>query len=157
MGHCSHIDKFFLTGELMLTYIICGVVAVVLVIAAYFVYSYQKRKLRKPVNKVEQKEQVIEKIQLTAVERLAGSSPLCHKETDEEVRARLLKLSRDEFLLLNVDEKPFSLEEWDSLKTYEEAEARSMHEIGMLYAYNHDGTVNQHRADLLYREFITYK
>ena len=141
----------------MLTYIICGIICVLLVIAVYFIYRYQKRKLRKPINKVEQKEQIIEKIQLTAVERLAGSSPLCNKETDEEVKARLSKLSRDEFLLLNIDEKPFSLEEWDSLKTYEEAEARSMHEIGMLYSYNHDGTVNQQRANILYREFITYK
>ena len=139
----------------MLACVIC--IVVLIVIAGYLVYRCQKRKLRKPVNKVEQKEQVVEKIQLTAVERLAGSSPICHKETDEEVKERLSKLSRDEFLLLNIDEKPFTMEEWDSLKTYEEAEARSMREISMLYAYNHDGTVNKHRADILYREFITYK
>lgn len=150
-------QNIFLTGGMMLTFIICFIAAAILVIGCYFFYRYKKRKLRKPVQKVEQKERVVEKIQLTAVERLHGSSPINKKETDEEVRERLSKLSRDEFILLNVEEKPFTLEEWYSLKDYIEAEQRSMHELGMLYAYNADGTVNDLRANILYREFVTYK
>lgn len=138
-------------------YIVIGVIAVIVVgVICYF--SFKKSKKLKPNYVEEDKgEEIIEKIQLTAVVRLEGSSPINHKETDEEVLARLSAVSKDDFLALNVDEKPWSMKDWDSAESYEQIEARSQHELGMLYAYNHDGSVNETRAAILYREFVTKK
>ena len=138
-----------------ITLIIAIIIILALVIGAvvYFLSKKKKKTATQPVIEVkEEPEYVIEKIQLVAVKRLQGSSKFGF-ETDEEVKARLSSLTRDEFLILNIEDKPWGESQWWEVKTYDEAEERTMYELSMCYAYNYDGTINEERSKVLFREF----
>ena len=132
---------------------------IVITAAVWVWYFYFKKKKKSAVSsiKVENKpEYVVEKIQLYAIKRLPGSSPTKF-ETEDEIKSRLATLSKEEFIALNVDDRPWTEKEWSSAESFEEIENRNLHEISMFYAYNPDGSLNKGRSEVLCREFKTFK
>ena len=98
-------------------------------------------------------EVVPEVIQLTAVKLLKGSSVVGY-ETNEELKKRLSTLTKDEFLALNIDEKPYTLEQWDALAGDEKAiQERNAYEMSIYFAYDYEGNLKSD-ADIIKREFL---
>lgn len=122
----------------------------------YFYFKKKKKSVSSSVEVEKTPEYIIEKIQLYAIKRLPGSSPTKF-ETEAEIKSRLANLSKDEFISLNVDDRPWTEKEWSSAESFEEIENRNLHEISMFYAYNPDGSLNKGRAEVLFREFKTIK
>ena len=146
-----------------LTLIICISIAAIAVCAGigfYFWKKWNKPKLKlETVSKNKDKPELeIVTIQLTAVDKLKGSNKLGF-ETEEELKARLSSLPLEEFKALNIDDKPWTAEDW--AKNSEDDEdvvtERSMIEIARFYAYNHDGSISEKRAEILKRVFEVKK
>ena len=130
---------------------IAVVLVVAAIIAAIVVPIVLKKKKAKQTNNVEVKENIPEPekeiIQLKAV-KLQNGSGMFGVEYKEELKERLSKFSKEEFLALNIEEYPWNQEQWDALEGKpEEIHARNSYEIGIFFAYNYrkelkeDGTI----------------
>lgn len=95
-------------------------------------------------------------VKLIAVKRLKGSE-FTGYETAAEVKKRLDSIKdKKEFEALNINERPFSKEDWAKLeaeKKLDEIEKRNKHEQSMLYRYLPDGKEIAVHAEFLTREF----
>ena len=111
--------------------------------------------LRKP-NKTNNA-QADEVIRLMAVERLKGSNPFGY-ETNEEVAKRLNAITdKETFKALNVDEKPYTHEQWDELSKKDNADElidnRNKVEVKLCFLYSLDGEINPETEAFLVRKF----
>ena len=96
---------------------------------------------------------VIEILQLNAVKLLPGSNEYGY-ETNEELKARLDSLSKEEFLALDLNERPYTSKEWDAIYGDDEAiQKRNEYELGIFYAYNFEGVLKI-EAGILRREIV---
>ena len=111
--------------------------------------------LRKPNNS--NNAQADEVIRLMAVERLKGSNPFGY-ETNEEVAKRLNAITdKETFKALNVDEKPYTHEQWDELSKKDNADElidnRNKVEVKLCFLYSLDGEINPETEAFLVRKF----
>ena len=98
-----------------------------------------------------------EVIRLMAVERLQGSNPFGY-ETNEEVAKRLNAITdKETFKALNVDEKPYTHEQWDELSKKDNADElidnRNKVEVKLCFLYSLDGEINPETEAFLVRKF----
>lgn len=98
-----------------------------------------------------------EVIRLMAVEKLQGSNPFGY-ETNEEVAKRLNAITdKETFKALNVDEKPFTHEQWDELGKKDNADElidnRNKLEVKLCFLYSLDGEINPETEAFLVRKF----
>lgn len=112
--------------------------------------------LRKP-NKSNSNDAIDEVIRLMAVERLQGSNPFGY-ETNEEVAKRLNAITdKETFKALNVDEKPYTHEQWDELSKKDNADElidnRNKVEVKLCFLYSLDGEINPETEAFLVRKF----
>lgn len=112
--------------------------------------------LRKP-NKSNNAQDTDEVIRLMAVERLQGSNPFGY-ETNEEVAKRLNAITdKETFKALNVDEKPYTHEQWDELSKKDNADElidnRNKVEVKLCFLYSLDGEINPETEAFLVRKF----
>lgn len=112
--------------------------------------------LRKP-NKSNNAQDTDEVIRLIAVERLQGSNPFGY-ETNEEVAKRLNAITdKETFKALNVDEKPYTHEQWDELSKKDNADElidnRNKLEVKLCFLYSLDGEINPETEAFLVRKF----
>ena len=112
--------------------------------------------LRKP-NKSNSNDAIDEVIRLMAVERLKGSNPFGY-ETNEEVAKRLNAITdKETFKALNVDEKPYTHEQWDELSKKDNADElidnRNKVEVKLCFLYSLDGEINPETEAFLVRKF----
>lgn len=112
--------------------------------------------LRKP-NKSNNAQDTDEVIRLMAVERLQGSNPFGY-ETNEEVAKRLNAITdKETFKALNVDEKPYTHEQWDELSKKDNADElidnRNKLEVKLCFLYSLDGEINPETEAFLVRKF----
>ena len=112
--------------------------------------------LRKP-NKTNSNDAIDEVIRLMAVERLKGSNPFGY-ETNEEVAKRLNAITdKETFKALNVDEKPYTHEQWDELSKKDNADElidnRNKLEVKLCFLYSLDGEINPETEAFLVRKF----
>lgn len=112
--------------------------------------------LRKP-NKSNNAQDTDEVIRLIAVERLQGSNPFGY-ETNEEVAKRLNAITdKETFKALNVDEKPYTHEQWDELSKKDNADElidnRNKVEVKLCFLYSLDGEINPETEAFLVRKF----
>lgn len=117
-------------------YIVLITIAVIVALVGigYGIYRLVKRfKAKNEAKKIKLRG----KIQLVAVMRLNGSNRITGLETNEEVEARLSKLTAKEFLSLNIIAYPYSKEEWLN-STDKEIHARNIIEQQLLFAYDSD-------------------
>lgn len=92
-------------------------------------------------------------IQLVAVKRLKGSNLLGY-ETESEVQARLAKLTKDEFIKLNIIDYPWSIDEWYNTGISESDIAkRNKYETEMLFAYDSNHKLDSTKSKYLVRTF----
>lgn len=142
-------------------------VAVVIVVAliAFLCWYFLVKKKKQPSKPIESipatpltpATPVEETIQLTAVGLLDGSS-LFGYETEEELKARLDKLSKEEFKALNVEDYPLDKEGWNKLAqdAGENAgavvEARNKFEMSTFFAYDHEKNLKPN-ANIICRTF----
>lgn len=138
-------------------YVIIGAVIAIVVAAIGLLLSKKKKSVEPGVTQTETKKEVIETIQLICVERQAGSSKINKLETDEEVAARLQKLSKEEFIAAGIDDKPWTEEIWMQQTDYDTVEARSIQQLSRFYAFDNYGHHNEKNAAILRREFKTLK
>lgn len=114
-------------------------IAVVLVVAAIIavtVILVLKKKKKQSVSTPAVKQEP-EIIQLYAVKLLSGSGVFGY-ETEEELQARLSKLSKDEFKALDIVEYPYDENQWNSLEGKPEAiKDRNKYEMGIFFAYDY--------------------
>lgn len=76
------------------------------------------------------------RVQLTAVALKKGKG-ITGYETEEELQARLYKLTRDEFEQLEVIDFPYGHTEWEALgNDADKILKRNNYEIGMYFAYD---------------------
>ena len=93
-----------------------------------------------------------EVIQLQAVKLLAGSGKFGF-ETNEELRERVSKLSKEAFLALEIKDYPYNMEQWNALEGKpEEIYARNEYEMGIYFAYDYNKKLKSN-ADIINREF----
>ena len=113
--------------------------------------------LRKPNKSNSNNAQADEVIRLMAVERLKGSNPFGY-ETNEEVAKRLNAITdKETFKALNVDEKPYTHEQWDELSKKDNADElidnRNKVEVKLCFLYSLDGEINPETEAFLVRKF----
>ena len=113
--------------------------------------------LRKPNKSNNSNAQADEVIRLMAVERLKGSNPFGY-ETNEEVAKRLNAITdKETFKALNVDEKPYTHEQWDELSKKDNADElidnRNKVEVKLCFLYSLDGEINPETEAFLVRKF----
>lgn len=113
--------------------------------------------LRKPNKSNSNNTQADEVIRLMAVERLQGSNPFGY-ETNEEVAKRLNAITdKETFKALNVDEKPYTHEQWDELSKKDNADElidnRNKVEVKLCFLYSLDGEINPETEAFLVRKF----
>ena len=113
--------------------------------------------LRKPNKSNSNNAQSDEVIRLMAVERLKGSNPFGY-ETNEEVAKRLNAITdKETFKALNVDEKPYTHEQWDELAKKDNADElidnRNKVEVKLCFLYSLDGEINPETEAFLVRKF----
>ena len=113
--------------------------------------------LRKPNKSNNSNAQADEVIRLMAVERLKGSNPFGY-ETNEEVAKRLNAITdKETFKALNVDEKPYTHEQWDELSKKDNADElidnRNKIEVKLCFLYSLDGEINPETEAFLVRKF----
>lgn len=93
-------------------------------------------------------------VQLVAVKRLKGSSKLTGLETDSEVKKRLSKLTKEEFISLNIESYPWTKEEWhDERLSPKDIEERNDYEQEMIFAYDGNKQLNETKAKFIRRKF----
>lgn len=129
----------------MAWYWILLIVLAVLLCGGIITWLVLKRKKQKGADS-------IGKVQLVAVMRHSGSNRITGLETNEEVQARLAKLSYNEFIKENVIAYPYSQEQWHN-SSEEEILARNTIEQKMLFAYDSDKKLNSSRSKYIRRIF----
>lgn len=136
--------------------IVLGCLVVVGLIVFLLVYFlWYKKKQRKQVQTTPVTPSAPNKVvvQLTAVKLLKGSNIVGY-ETAEELSARLNKLSKADFLALDVIDFPLSKDDWDLLAgDGEKILKRNTYEMGMWFAYDSDRQIVEDKASIIRREF----
>lgn len=132
--------------------ILVTILIILAIVGGVALWYYVLRKPNKSNNA-----QADEVIRLMAVERLKGSNPFGY-ETNEEVAKRLNAITdKETFKALNVDEKPYTHEQWDELSKKDNADElidnRNKVEVKLCFLYSLDGEINPETEAFLVRKF----
>ena len=132
--------------------ILVTILIILAIVGGVALWYYVLRKPNKSNNA-----QSDEVIRLMAVERLKGSNPFGY-ETNEEVAKRLNAITdKETFKALNVDEKPYTHEQWDELSKKDNADElidnRNKVEVKLCFLYSLDGEINPETEAFLVRKF----
>ena len=132
--------------------ILVTILIILAIVGGVALWYYVLRKPNKSNNA-----QADEVIRLMAVERLKGSNPFGY-ETNEEVAKRLNAITdKETFKALNVDEKPYTHEQWDELSKKDNADElidnRNKLEVKLCFLYSLDGEINPETEAFLVRKF----
>ena len=132
--------------------ILVTILIILAIVGGVALWYYVLRKPNKSNNA-----QADEVIRLMAVERLQGSNPFGY-ETNEEVAKRLNAITdKETFKALNVDEKPYTHEQWDELSKKDNADElidnRNKLEVKLCFLYSLDGEINPETEAFLVRKF----
>lgn len=132
--------------------ILVTILIILAIVGGVALWYYVLRKPNKSNNT-----QADEVIRLMAVERLKGSNPFGY-ETNEEVAKRLNAITdKETFKALNVDEKPYTHEQWDELSKKDNADElidnRNKVEVKLCFLYSLDGEINPETEAFLVRKF----
>lgn len=135
--------------------ILVTILIILAIVGGVALWYYVLRKPNKSNNS--NNTQADEVIRLTAVERLKGSNPFGY-ETNEEVAKRLNAITdKETFKALNVDEKPYTHEQWDELSKKDNADElidnRNKVEVKLCFLYSLDGEINPETEAFLVRKF----
>lgn len=135
--------------------ILVTILIILAIIGGVALWYYVLRKPNKSNNS--NNAQTDEVIRLMAVERLKGSNPFGY-ETNEEVAKRLNAITdKETFKALNVDEKPYTHEQWDELSKKDNADElidnRNKVEVKLCFLYSLDGEINPETEAFLVRKF----
>lgn len=132
--------------------ILVTILIILAIVGGVALWYYVLRKPNKSNNA-----QADEVIRLMAVERLQGSNPFGY-ETNEEVAKRLNAITdKETFKALNVDEKPYTHEQWEELSKKDNADElidnRNKVEVKLCFLYSLDGEINPETEAFLVRKF----
>ena len=132
--------------------ILVTILIILAIVGGVALWYYVLRKPNKSNNA-----QADEVIRLMAVERLQGSNPFGY-ETNEEVAKRLNAITdKETFKALNVDEKPYTHEQWNELSKKDNADElidnRNKVEVKLCFLYSLDGEINPETEAFLVRKF----
>lgn len=132
--------------------ILVTILIILAIVGGVALWYYVLRKPNKSNNA-----QSDEVIRLMAVERLQGSNPFGY-ETNEEVAKRLNAITdKETFKALNVDEKPYTHEQWEELSKKDNADElidnRNKVEVKLCFLYSLDGEINPETEAFLVRKF----
>ena len=132
--------------------ILVTILIILAIVGGVALWYYVLRKPNKSNNA-----QADEVIRLMAVERLQGSNPFGY-ETNEEVAKRLNAITdKETFKALNVDEKPYTHEQWDELSKKDNADElidnRNKLEVKLCFLYSLNGEINPETEAFLVRKF----
>lgn len=135
--------------------ILVTILIILAIVGGVALWYYVLRKPNKSNNS--NNTQADEVIRLMAVERLQGSNPFGY-ETNEEVAKRLNAITdKETFKALNVDEKPYTHEQWDELSKKDNADElidnRNKVEVKLCFLYSLDGEINPETEAFLVRKF----
>lgn len=135
--------------------ILVTILIILAIVGGVALWYYVLRKPNKSNNS--NNAQADEVIRLMAVERLQGSNPFGY-ETNEEVAKRLNAITdKETFKALNVDEKPYTHEQWDELSKKDNADElidnRNKVEVKLCFLYSLDGEINPETEAFLVRKF----
>lgn len=136
--------------------ILVTILIILAIVGGVALWYYVLRKPNKS-NNSNNAQNTDEVIRLMAVERLKGSNPFGY-ETNEEVAKRLNAITdKETFKALNVDEKPFTHEQWDELAKKDNADElidnRNKVEVKLCFLYSLDGEINPETEAFLVRKF----
>ena len=132
--------------------ILVTILIILAIVGGVALWYYVLRKPNKSNNA-----QADEVIRLMAVERLKGSNPFGY-ETNEEVAKRLNAITdKETFKALNVDEKPYTHEQWDELSKKDNADElidnRNKLEVKLCFLYSLNDEINPETEAFLVRKF----
>ena len=136
--------------------ILVTILIILAIVGGVALWYYVLRKPNKS-NNSNNAQDTDEVIRLMAVERLQGSNPFGY-ETNEEVAKRLNAITdKETFKALNVDEKPYTHEQWDELSKKDNADElidnRNKVEVKLCFLYSLDGEINPETEAFLVRKF----
>ena len=135
----------------MIKIILSVMVLVALCFGGYYIYKRYKRRSNTSETIVITTNKNKVGVQLNAVAKIRGSNANGY-ETEEELLTRLRNLDMESYKALNVDEMPWTIDEW-FCSTHDEYVERMVHELSMYYSQRADGIVFEKQRNNLYREF----